>query len=63
MKRPVEYPLRFTVNDIFKNQMGQSGLLVAGKVESGGIAPSTKVCCLNKRKEGVLIFLFDRDLF
>ena len=41
-QRPIDFPFRFCVNDVYRGQ--GSGIFLSGKVESGGICPNTKVC-------------------
>lgn len=42
--RPIDYPLRFCVNDVFKGQ--GAGIQVSGKVETGGISIGDKAIIL-----------------
>jgi len=55
-QRPVHHPFRFTITDVFRGQAsGQGGgISIAGRVESGGVAPGTKVVVLPSGERGLV---------
>ncbi|XP_002120940.2 HBS1-like protein isoform X1 [Ciona intestinalis] len=51
-QRPIEFPFRFCVNDVFRGQ--GSGISINGKIESGGISPGTKVIVMPAGEKGLI---------
>ncbi|XP_076804902.1 HBS1-like protein [Clavelina lepadiformis] len=50
--RPVDYALRFCVNDVYRGQ--GSGIYISGKIESGGVCPGTKVEVMPASERGLV---------
>jgi len=55
-ERPINHPFRFTITDVFRGQAsGQGGgLSLAGRVESGGVAPGSKVMVMPSGEKGLV---------
>uniref|UniRef100_H2YEZ2 Tr-type G domain-containing protein n=1 Tax=Ciona savignyi TaxID=51511 RepID=H2YEZ2_CIOSA len=51
-QRPIAFPFRFCVNDVFRGQ--GSGITMSGKIESGGICHGTKVVVMPAAERGLI---------